>query len=291
MPLNVNYATALVAIAIALAAAAVSACSPLTAFNTLVPVDSGAELAQSGVAYGSHPRQKLDVYKPKGSVGPLPVVVIFYGGSWNSGRRQDYAFLGWALASRGFVAVIADYRLVPEIRFPVFLEDAARAVVWAHDNAHDFGGDPGRLFLFGHSAGAYIAAMVALDAQYLKAVGAAPSIIKGVAALSGPYDFLPLDVDSTKAAFGHAGDLSLTQPVNFVTAAAPPMLLATGTDDTTVRPRNTKALAEKLSRAGVPVTTHYYPGLSHVGILLALSLPFRKNGAVLDDVAAFIAKP
>ena len=291
MPLTAKYAALLAGIAIVLAGAAVSACSPLTAFNAIVPADGGAELAQAGIAYGSHPRQKLDVYKPVASTGPLPVVVIFYGGSWNSGRRQDYAFLGMALASRGFVAVIADYRLVPEIRFPVFIEDAAHAVVWAHDNAQNFGGDPSRLFLFGHSAGAYIAAMVALDGQYLKAVGAAPSIIKGVAALSGPYDFLPLDVSSTKAAFGQAPDLNLTQPVNFVTAAAPPMFLATGSDDTTVRPRNTKALAEKLSRAGVPVTTRYYAGLSHVGILLALSRPFRKNGAVLDDVAAFIATP
>ena len=279
----------LIAITVILAGLIVSACSPLTAFNAIAPADRGAELAQSGVAYGPLPRQTLDVYKPEGKSGPYPVIVVFYGGSWNSGRRQDYAFLGRALASRGFVAVVADYRLVPEIRFPVFLEDAASAVVWAHQNAQNFGGDPGRLFLFGHSAGAYIAAMVALDGQYLKAAGASPAIIKGVAALSGPYDFLPLDVDSAKAAFGQASDLSLTQPVNFVTAAAPPMFLATGADDTTVRPRNTKALAEKLGRAGVPVTTKYYPGIGHVGILMALSVPFRKNAAVLDDVTAFIA--
>lgn len=279
----------LVALTIILAGLIVSACSPLTAFNAIAPADGGAELAQSGVAYGPLPRQTLDVYKPEGKSGPHPVVVVFYGGSWNSGRRQDYAFLGRALASRGFVAVVADYRLVPEIRFPVFLEDAALAVVWAHKNAQTFGGDPARLFLFGHSAGAYIAAMVALDGQYLKAVGASPAIIKGVAALSGPYDFLPLDVDSTKAAFGQAHDLNLTQPCNFVTAAAPRMFLASGADDTTVRPRNTKALAEKLGRAGVPVTTKYYPGLGHVGILLALSRPFRRNAAVLDDVTEFIA--
>ena len=192
----------LIASTIILAGLIVSACSPLTAFNAIVPADRGAELAQSGVAYGPLPRQTLDVYKPEGKSGPYPVIVVFYGGSWNSGRRQDYAFLGRALASRDFVAVVADYRLVPEIRFPVFLEDAASAVVWAHQNAQNFGGDPGRLYLFGHSAGAYIAAMVALDGQYLKAAGASPAIIKGVAALSGPYDFLPLDVDSAKAAFG-----------------------------------------------------------------------------------------
>lgn len=291
MWLDLKTAPLLIALTLLLAGFGLSACSPLTAFNAVAPADGGADLAQSGIAYGPLPRQKLDVYTPEAKSGTYPVVVVFYGGSWNSGRRQDYEFLGRALASRGFVAIVADYRLVPEIRFPVFLEDAARAVVWAHGNAQNFGGDPGRFFIFGHSAGAYIAAMVALDGQYLKAAGGNTSIIKGVAALSGPYDFLPLDVESTKAAFGQAADLSLTQPINFVTAAAPPMLLATGADDTTVRPRNTKALADKLTRAGVPVTTHYYPGISHVGMLLALSVPFRRNAAVLDDVAAFIAKP
>jgi acetyl esterase/lipase len=291
MRLNSKTATMIFAGIILLAAIVLGACSPLTAFNALAPADGGSALAQSGIAYGSLPRQKLDVYTPVGVSGPRPVVVVFYGGSWNSGRRQDYAFLGKALSSRGFVVVIADYRLVPEIRFPAFLEDAALAVTWVHDHARSFGADPARLFLFGHSAGAYIAAMVALDGKYLKAAGASPAIIKGVAALSGPYDFLPLDVDSTRAAFGQAPDLGQTQPINFISSAAPPMFLATGDEDITVRPRNTKVLAEKLSRSGVPVEMHIYPGVGHIGILLALSLPLRKKATVLDDVSAFIAKP
>ena len=264
--------------------------APMTAFNAVVAADGGAVLAASSVAYGPLKRQTLDVYTPAGRTGSHAVVVVFYGGSWNSGRRQDYAFLGKALASRGFVTVIADYRLVPEVRFPAFLEDGARAVLWAHQNAGEFGGDTSRLFLFGHSAGAYIAAMIALDGQYLKAAGSSPAIIKGVAALAGPYDFLPFETSSAKAAFGQARDLSLTQPVTFVSSAAPPMFLATGADDTTVRPRNTRALAEKLSQAGVPVTVKIYPDIGHIKILLALSRPFRSIAPVLDDAAQFMAQ-
>lgn len=263
-------------------------CAPLKIYNALAPSDTGGILIKSDAAYGSLPRQHLDVYAPANGAKAAPVVVVIYGGSWNSGSKADYAFLGKALASRGFVAMVIDYRIVPEVRFPAFLEDCARAVVWARDNAGQFGGDPGRLFLLGHSAGAYNAVMIALDAHYLAAFGAGPTIIRGLAALAGPYDFLPLDVESTVQAFGHAKDLSLTQPINFVSHTTPAMFLATGADDTTVYPRNTFGLAEKLRRAGNSVEVRSYPGLGHVDILLALSVTFRGKAPVLDDVVQFI---
>lgn len=265
--------------------------APLTVFNALAPADPGATIAQSNVAYGADPRQRLDVYVPERQSGGRPIVVVFYGGSWNSGRKEDYAFLGKALASRGFVAFIADYRLVPEVIFPAFLEDSAQTVRWAQTNGASFGGDPKRLFLLGHSAGAYIAAMIALDRRYLEGVGTSPAALAGVAALSGPYDFLPLDAASTKAAFGQVRDLDATQPINFVSPDAPPMLLATGDADTTVKPRNSRELAERLSAAGARVTTKVYPGIGHIGIMLALSVLFRGRAPVLDDVTAFIAEP
>ena len=277
----------LIGAAVLVAGLLVGGCSPLALYNTVAPADAGSARAGTDIAYGEHPRQRLDVYAPSTRPGAAPVVVIFYGGSWNSGRKEDYAFLGRAIAARGFVAVIADYRLVPEVRFPAFLDDGARAVAWAHANARKFGGDPDRLFLLGHSAGAYNAAMIALDGRYLRAAGAGPEIVRGVAGLAGPYDFLPLDAASTIAAFGQAPDLGQTQPVNFVTRSAPPMLLATGADDTTVKPRNTRALAAKLRAAGAEVTERTYKGVGHVGVMLALSVPFRGKATVLDDVAAF----
>lgn len=263
-------------------------CSPLSAYNALAPADLGVALTKSDIAYGSHPRQMLDVYGPDRPIAAAPVVVVFYGGSWNSGDKADYGFLGKALASRGFVAIIADYRLVPEIRFPAFVDDGAAAVAWASRNAQKFGGDPGKVFLLGHSAGAYIAAMIALDKTYLNKFDLSPATIKGVAALAGPYDFLPLDVDVAKAAFGQAKNPAGTQPINFASRNAPAMFLATGTADTTVKPRNTYALADKLKQANATVVVRSYPDVSHVGILLALSLPFRHQAPVLDDVSNFI---
>ena len=277
----------LISVLIMMATLIVAGCSPLSIYNTVAPADSGAVLSKSDAAYGTHPRQKLDVYKPEVATAAAPVVVVIYGGAWNSGSKSDYAFLGRALAARGFVAMVIDYRLVPEVRFPAFLEDCAHAVAWANVHAREFGGDPNRLFVIGHSAGAYNAVMVALDGHYLKALGSDPKIIRGVAALAGPYDFLPLDKSSTKEAFGHAENPDQTQPGNFVTAKAPAMLLATGDDDTTVRPRNTLMLAERLRRDGNSVEVKRYPGVGHIDIMLAMSRPLRSRAPVLDDVVQF----
>lgn len=278
----------LTAVALLFSGLWVGGCSPLTAYNTLAPADAGGAAVQTEIAYGDHPRQKLDVYAPEKRGSGAPVVVVIYGGSWNSGNKSDYAFLGKALSSRGFVAVIADYRLVPEIRFPAFLDDTASAIAWARSHAVPFGGDPEKLYLLGHSAGAYNAVMVALDGRYLRAAGADPSQLRGVIGLAGPYDFLPLAVDSTKEAFGKTPDLNTTQPINFVSRSAPPMLLATGDGDTTVYPRNTVSLAEKLKAAGASVAVRRYASIGHIGILLALSRPLRGTAPVLDDIASFI---
>lgn len=262
------------------------ACAPLATFNAITPADA-AELAESNISYGPDLRQRLDVYRPQGQTSPAPVIVFFYGGSWNSGHKEDYAFAGKAFAAQGFVVVVADYRLVPQVRFPAFLEDGAKIIAWTKNNARRFGGNPDQLFVLGHSAGAYIAVMLGLDGKYLRGAGLDPSTITAVAALAGPYDFLPFDVSSTIEAFGRAPDPGATQPVNFVTRAAPPMLLATGDEDTTVKPRNTRRLAALLKAANTNIRAVEYPGVGHVGIMLALSRPFRSNAPVVGDVTAF----
>ena len=262
-------------------------CSGLSVYNRLVPSETNVDIAASDLAYGQAPRQRLDIYKPQSNPLAAPVIVFFYGGSWNSGRKEDYAFVGNAFAARGFVVVVADYRLVPEIRFPTFLEDCARAVAWVHNNIATFGGDPDRLFLLGHSAGAYNAAMLALDRRFLENAGLSMRVIRGIATLSGPFDFLPLDVASTRAAFSNAPDPSQTQPIHFVSKTAPTMFLATGDDDTTVKPRQSRQLAEKLKNAGSKVVLKTYPGIGHVGILLAISIAFRSRAPVVDDVVNF----
>jgi acetyl esterase/lipase len=273
----------------AAAAALTAACSPLSMFATLSPKDP-ASLGVRGQAYGPAPRQKLDVYVPRRQAGGAPVAVFFYGGAWDSGRRQDYNWVGRALASRGFVTMVADYRLYPEVRYPDFLQDGALAVRWAADNAGRFGGDPERIVLVGHSAGAYNAVMLGLDRRFLKAAGVDPARIKAVAGLSGPYDFLPFEGVITPRIFGHAQDLPATQPLAHVRADSPPAFLATGDADTMVYPRNTTALARRLREAGVPVEERHYAGVDHIRMVLALSRPLRGRAPVLDEMAGFLRK-
>ena len=266
-------------------------CSPIGAFNVVASGDAGSELVGGNIAYGDHPRQRLDVYAPAKRMASMPVIVFIYGGSWNSGSRSDYAFAGRALAAKGYVTVVADYRLVPEVQFPDFLDDNARAVRWVKDTISRFGGDPRRIALVGHSAGAYNAVMLGLDARYLRRAGVDGSSVKAVVGLSGPYDFFPFTSPAARAAMGNALEPLQTQPVTFAKAGAPPMFLAHGLDDTTVNPRNTLTLAARLRSRGGIVTERRYPGLDHADTLLAIPQFTRaKRQAVFDDMMRFLTE-
>jgi len=269
------------------AAGALWGCTGVAILNTLEP--TAGVVATPDIAFGSGPRDRLDVYRPADAAGHAPVVVFFYGGGWDSGRRQDYAFLGRALARRGIVVVIPDYRLYPEARWPDFLHDAARAVAWARAHAADYGGDPARLFLMGHSAGAYNAVMLATDRRWLAAEGLDPSRdLAGAIGLAGPYDFLPLHSERLKAIFGPEARLPDTQPINHVDGRGPPLLLATDDNDTVVGPGNTARMADKVRAAGGRVETRSYSGLSHALLIGVIAAPLRRKAPVLDDVVAFV---
>ena len=247
------------------------------------------------VSFGDNPAQKLAVYgavKAEAGTEPAkPVIVFVHGGSWRSGDPDDYGFVARGLAPEGFVVVLGGYRLGEEGKFPAMLEDTAAAVAWVHANIARHGGDPDAIFLAGHSAGAYNVAMVALDRQWLGREGLADETLKGVVGLAGPYDFFPFDSDSTRAAFGNAPRPEETQPINHVRPDAPPMLLLTGGGDTVVKPRNTAALSTALREAGAMARDGYYPGMDHNRILLALASPWRRDRAVLDQVASFVRRP
>lgn len=273
---------------LALSALGLSGCSPLALFDALGPRDAGARLVLKDAAFGDDPRQRLDVFTPIGDVTNAPVLVFFYGGSWKSGSKEDYAFAAQALAAQGFVTVLPDYRLYPQVRFPDFLDDGARAVAWVRDNITSYGGDPKKIVLAGHSAGAYNAMMLGLDPSYLRRAGVDPRVIRAVAGLSGPYDFLPFDQSTSIDVFGEAPDPEATQPITFVGPKAPPAFLATGDADTTVRPRNTQRLAARLRNARVAVQERIYSGLDHADTLLALSVTFRSKAPELSEMASFL---
>ncbi len=275
-------------ICLGLAALGIASCSPLALFDAVGPRDSGGRQALRDEPFGEGKRRRLDVYVPAAGADQAPVLVFFYGGSWQSGTKDDYAFVGQALAAQGFVTVVPDYRLYPEARFPAFLEDGAQAVAWVRSNIAAYGGDPRRIVLAGHSAGAYNAVMLGLDTRYLRAAGVDPRVIRAVAGLSGPYDFLPFDQETSIRVFGAAPDKAATQPVNVVSAHAPPAFLATGEADAVVRPKNTRSLAARLRAAHVPVQERLYPGLDHSDTLLALSVAFRSKAPVLAEMAGFL---
>ena len=232
--------------------------------------------------YGSQPRRQLDVYRPTAgaaSTSPVPVIVFVHGGSWRSGDKHLYRWLGKSLASQGFVAVLANYGLMPTVRFPDSAKDVAAAVAYAYRHAADWGGDPARLTLMGHSAGAHLTALVAYDGRYLAAEGLTPAILQGYVGLSGPYDFL-LDTPLLRDTFAGSPEREHdAQPINFVTAGAPRSLLVMGRDDTTVNPRNTRSLAARLRAAGAPVEELWIDG-EHGATVGAFSRLYRGESEV-----------
>jgi acetyl esterase/lipase len=271
-----------------LAALALSACTQLGVLTLNTVASFGDYSRQSGLVYGPAPTNSLDLYLPRNATG-APVVVFFYGGGWDNGDKSDYKFVGAALAAAGIVAVIPNYTLYPTARFPRFMQDAATSVAWTRAHARAWGADPDKLFLVGHSAGAHIAVLLALDQQYLRQVGGSDQWLRGAVGLAGPYDFLPFTEDYLNDLFGPPADFARSQPINYVRADAPPLLLMHGLRDTRVSPNNTRSLTAALQAIGAPVTTRYFPQAGH-GELVAAFSPVRKSLPVLPDILKFIAE-
>lgn len=269
------------------------ACSPLRLINATVPSDTHTVLRDE--AYGNAGRQRMDVYLPVDKTPDAPMAVFFYGGSWSSGERADYKFVGEALASRGIVTVIADYRLSPEVRYPVFLQDCAQAVRWARDNAQRLGASRSRLFVSGHSAGAYNAAMLALDARWLAEVAMQPAELAGWAGLAGPYDFLPIGIPEVQVAFNWPDTPASSQPLFHAPAGTGlkhRVLLLAAKSDTLVNPqRNTLAMAQALQQRGTPVELELFDRVNHVTLIGAMAPPLRGLAPVLERFSGFLNRP
>jgi acetyl esterase/lipase len=268
--------------------ASLAGCAKVDLLNATIPT-SGLDITRD-LAYDTDPRGKLDIYEPKGGPEDPPVIVFFYGGTWQTGSKHDYLFAAEALSETGAIVVVPDYRVYPEVTFPGFLEDGAKAVAWTFDHIGKWGGDRNNIFLAGHSAGAYIAIMLALDAQYLARAGVANSRLSGAIGISGPYDFLPITRPDIKSIFEVVPDLSVTQPIHFARGDAPPLLLLTGDADTTVGPYNTRNLAERIRALGGEVEADYYPGVDHIDAVIALTALFRDRAPELAAIRRFIAE-
>jgi acetyl esterase/lipase len=255
------------------------------AAESALPQETGVRLAVQSAPYGEGPRRSLDVYAPAQARG-LPVIVFFYGGAWQFGEKARMAFVGEALAAEGFVVVVPDYRVYPEVRFPGFIEDAAASIKWTADNIARYGGDPARIVLAGHSAGAHIAALVALDPSYAAAAGYDHGAVRGVIGISGPY-YHPAQFRDERLCeiFCSAPDWSTVEPMHFVSSDDPPILLLVGDQDAAVPP--IAPFVEAAEHAGARVEAHIYPGVDHGGTLMALLPDRRESAPTLADVTAF----
>ncbi|MBL0919153.1 MAG: alpha/beta hydrolase [Hydrogenophaga sp.] len=269
------------------------ACSPLRVIDALVPSDTHTRVPDQ--AYGPDPRQRLDVYLPARPLPQAPIAVFFYGGSWTTGERADYRFVGEALASRGIVTLVPDYRLSPAVRYPGFVRDSAGAMHWARERAREFGADPARLFVVGHSAGAYNAAMLALDPRWLHEVGLQPAQLAGWAGLAGPYDFLPIVQPETRVAFNWPDTPADSQPLfhaQRLRGPAPPALLLAPQKDPLVEPqRNTVAMAAALQAHGVSAQHALLPRVNHATLVATLAPPLRPLAPTLERLAGFMGAP
>ena len=251
----------------------------------------------SDVAYGPLPRQRFDVYVPGTSIDEAdkatgsPLVIFIYGGSWSMGSRRDYGFAGQALAARGFTVMVIDYRLYPGVRYPGFLQDCAQAVGYGLEHARELGADPHRVFLYGHSAGAYNVAMLALDPRWLRAVGHSPDELSGWVGLAGPYNFLPIGDPGVKLVFDWPGTSPDTQPINHVDDLARPLPAFVGAaqHDKVVYPeQNSEPLMQRMKARGTAVTFKLYEHVNHPLLVGALSWPLTAFAPVLDDSVAFM---
>jgi len=274
---------------VALMTAALTACTSLSVSLLNLGVPRSGYHVVHDCPYGTDPRQKLDIYVPEGLTAKAPVILFFYGGSWQSGSKDFYLAFGQAFASAGIVVAIADYRLYPEVRYPEFVRDGATAFAYVQSHVAQYGGDPERIFVAGHSAGAYMAVMLAADPEWLRAARTDPARVAGVIGISGPYNFLPLRDENLIAIFG-GRDRSETQPIAHIDGKRPPMLLATGTADTTVRPHNTADLAAKLESFGSPVEVATYPCVGHIGTILSLAPGFRGKTTLRQDMIDFVRR-
>lgn len=266
---------------------ALSGCAGLAFTVANAPALFGDFERRAGLAYGAHPRQQLDVYSPKDAQG-RPIIVFWYGGGWENGRKSQYRFVGAALAKEGYVAVLPDYRLYPEVKFPDFVHDGADALAWVASHAAEIGGDSKRIYVAGHSAGAHLAAMLAYDRSQLERVGLPAGTVRGFIGLSGPYALDPNN-DTYRTIFASPFGKADWQPVQLAKAGSPPALLLHGEADDVVDVAHARAMAEVLTKLGSGVTLRIYPGRGHRDTVAPFAAAAPNKLPVMEEIRRFVA--
>jgi acetyl esterase/lipase len=269
-----------------LATLIVVACGGIAFTVANAPALLGEFHRRADVAYGTRARQRLDVYTPWHASG-RPIIVFWYGGGWEHGRKSQYRFVGAALAKAGYVAVLPDYRLFPEVKFPAFVQDGAEALAWVVSHAAEIGGDPQRIFLAGHSAGAHLAGMLAYDAAQLERVGLPRETVRGYIGLSGPYALDPNN-ETFRTIFAAPFGPDDWQPVQLAKRGAPPALLLHGEADEVVDVSHARRMAAQLEKLGVKVSLRIYRGRGHRDTVAAFAVPAPHKLPVIEEIQRFV---
>ena len=258
-------------------------CSPLHVVNKLSTESDSVTVVHR--RYGKEQRQQLDVFMPERIVAGSPVVVFFYGGSWKRGNKGKYGFVGHSLGNKGYVAVIPDYRLYPEVTFPAFVEDGAKVLAWVREHVEQARNG---VVVMGHSAGAHTAALLALDQSYVKATGQSMSTIRGMIGLAGPYGFNPMEYESTRPIFADVEIIEKAMPVTFACSANIPLLLFHGEDDSLVFPENSRELSRRVYECEGSVRYLELDDMGHFSIVLGLSDSFLAEEAIQSSIDKFL---
>ncbi len=258
-------------------------CSPLSFVNTISTEND--YITVSDERYGSEQRQQLDIYMPERIVAGSPVVVFFYGGSWRRGEKGNYAFVGHSISSKGFLTVIPDYRLYPEVTFPTFVEDGAKVIAWVSDHLEQARNG---VVVMGHSAGAHTAALLALDKDYLEITEQPSGIIRGMIGLAGPYGFNPMQYRSTRPIFADVESIEETMPITFACSEKLPLLLIHGLDDRVVIPENSRELKRRTYECAGNVKYIELDDIGHFSILLGLSNSFLAEDSIQSAIEIFL---
>ncbi len=271
------------------AMASVGALNGCTYALSRISQAQSASQVRPDLSYGPLKRHKLDLYLPAGSAADTPLVLFLYGGGWRWGNKERYGFVGHPLADRGLAVAIADYRLFPDVTFPAFNEDGARAAVWLWENRSALGLGGGPIHMAGHSAGAHIAVTLGLDNSYLEKAGSDRSIIGRIVGLAGPYAVYPSRLRGIRDIFPLSGpDEDKARPLSLADASAPPMLLLHGDGDGIVAARNSKEMAAAQTAAGGDAEARIYAGAGHREIIGAFAPLLEHLAPTLNDTAAFL---
>lgn len=270
-----------------LSAMLLSACTELKLWAVNAPLNLSDAQIQSDIVFDLDNNLKLDIYFPKNIKKELPLIVFFYGGSWQEGKKEDYKFVAAHFVERGYAVAIPNYRKYPEVTFPNFIHDNARAVAWLHHNAHQYNIDVKKTTLMGHSAGAFNGALLTYNNAYLRQEGVDAQNITGFVGLSGPYAFTP-EADDIKAVFAPPSNYPAMQIPDFVATGAPPALLLQGSQDKIVGGFNTTRLEKALRDNDVPVTVHRYLDMGHVDTIAALTWVKKGKSTLVEDIDKFL---